>query len=214
MIKPKNSNNSYYKLKQKFKKAFTLTEIIVATFISAIILSFVYVFLNNVIFTISDTKNDVKSLSSVYDFINKLNNYNNIYSSWTILVDNTDGNDLYLMKDITWETWVLIWAVRLSENKINVDNTIYENNWLGFRRLSANELQQLSSDITIVNDMLFHEDQIFKDINIQDLQFTEYNSWSVVDIKLTVDLNYKEWLLWEDWASLPKESLKTFNIDF
>ncbi|MBT3726368.1 prepilin-type N-terminal cleavage/methylation domain-containing protein [bacterium] len=81
MIKPKNSNNSYYKLKQKFKKAFTLTEIIVATFISAIILSFVYVFLNNVIFTISDTKNDVKSLSSVYDFINKLNNYNNIYSS-------------------------------------------------------------------------------------------------------------------------------------
>ncbi len=214
MNKQKNSKDSYSKLKQNFKKAFTLTEIIVASLISWIILSFIYVFLSNVIVTIWDTKNEVRSLTSMYDFINKLNNYRNIYSTWTILVDNDDWNDLYLMKDVTWENGVLIWAVRLSENKINVDNVIYENNGIWFRRLSKIELDNLETDITIVNDMVFHEDQIFKDIKVQDLQFIEYNSWQIVNIEVTADVEYKEDLLWDDRTFLPKETLKKFNIDF
>jgi prepilin-type N-terminal cleavage/methylation domain-containing protein len=72
-------NKNIFNLNKKIKKAFTLPEVIVATFISVLMLSFIFIFISDVIDGISGSNNEVKVLSSFYDFTNKLNNYRNVY---------------------------------------------------------------------------------------------------------------------------------------
>lgn len=63
------------------KKAFTISEVIVATFISTLILGFIFVFLADMTESIAETDNEILALSTFYEFNNQLNNYRNVYIS-------------------------------------------------------------------------------------------------------------------------------------
>lgn len=200
---------------ERIKVAFTLTEVVVATFISGIILSFIFIFLWDISNWISETKKWVVSMSHLYDFSYKLNNYRNVYITWWILVDNTSTwSDVFLMRNLAWDGWVLMWVVKLSNNKLDTDNTTYEDRWIWFRKLTASELATVDSNVNNIYSYIFQEDQIFSEIKVQDLILVAYNWWKIFDLSLIYNSDFQNSLIWQFWADLPRDSLKRFNIDF
>lgn len=201
-------------VKDNNKKAFTLSEVIIASFISTLVLGFIFTFLFNMMEWISDTKKEVSIFSSFYEFNNKLNNYRNIYISGAILFDDPIDNDVYLMKDLSWKDGMLLWPINLSNNKVYLGDTVYKNIWLWFRRLSSSELLEISADENSVLNYTFQDDQIFQDLKIKDLKLVSYNSGEIINLSLIVNLWFNDDLKWTLWSDLPNETLKEFNIDF
>lgn len=212
MIKNKNFNKN----KNKFTyKAYTLPELLVATFISTILLSFIFIFIWNILSDITDSKNEIIQFSKLYDFIFELNNSNNVYTSWSILIDNTSTwSDVFIMKDIFWNKWILIWTVKIPDYKINTDNMYYQDIVLWFRKLSWNELLEVESNPSVIYDYIFQEDQIFSTIKVKDLQFESYNSWSIYNMNLIINTNFNINMIWQNIENVPWEYFKKFNIDF
>lgn len=196
------------------KKAFTLIEVIIATLISMIVLSFIFLFLVNTIDTIWTAQNEVKIISSFYDFTNKINNLRNVYTTGWILIDSAIWSDVFLMKDSFLENGILIWPIRLSNNKLDIFSSIYDDKWVWFRKVSALELADINNDINIIYSYVFQKDQIFSKLKVQDFTLIEYNSWDIFDLSLTIDLNFQNSLVWQLWSSLPKNSLRMYNINF
>lgn len=196
-------------------KAFTLPEVVIATFISWIILSFIFIFLSDISSWISDSKKETVLMYDFYDFTYKLNNYRNVYITWWIIVDNTSTwSDVFLMRDVTWENWILIWAVNLADNKLDTDNTIYENRWIWFRKISNEELLDIDMDVSNIYELIFQDDNIFSDLKLQDLSFESYNSWEIFEINVLINKDFQNNLVWQYWNDLPRDNLKKFNIDF
>lgn len=209
-FKKKNINNR----SSFIKTAFTLTEVIIATFISMIVLGFIFLFLTNTIDGIWNTKKEINIMSSFYDFTNKINNLRNVYITWWVLINNSTWSEVFLMKDSKLESWILISAVKLVNNKIYIDIDTYENKGLWFRKVSKSELSDIDTDINVIYNYLFQPDQVFYDLKVYDIKFDSYNSWSIFDLTLFLDMNFNDSLIWELWSTLPKDSLKQFNIDF
>ena len=211
----KNNKKILYSEKNNKKIAFSMSEVIVATFISAIVLSFIFIFLSNISDWIANTKKEAKIISSFYDFTYKLNNYSNIYTSGSILINNSwTWSDVFLMKDIEWENGILFWAINIDDLKIDTDTTIYENRVVWYRKISSDELADIDSDINNVYDYIFHEDNIFHDLKVYDFILISYNSWTIFDLSMIVNLDFQNSLVWQSWADLPREDFKKFNIDF
>jgi hypothetical protein len=177
-------------------------------------LSFVFIFLSNILDWISETNEEVKVLSSFYDFTNKINNYHNVYKTWWILVDNIDGSDIFLMEDLLWQNGVLIGPINLLDSKLDTNNVVYQNKWVWFRKISSTELSEIEADNNVIYTYEFQKDQIFSDLKTKDLIIISYNSWSVYDLSLIVDLNFHTSLVWQLWENLPKNTLRKFNINF
>lgn len=199
---------------KKNNKAFTVSEVIIATFISIIILWFIFIFLSNILNDISWTKREVAITSSIFDFTNKLNNFRSIYKTWSIIVDNIDWSDIFLMKSADSKGWVLLWPISLVNSKLETENGIYLNKWVWFRMLSEEELAEIDVDVNVIYTFAFQRDQIFPDLKTQDLVLLEYNWWDVYDMTITFDTDFQSSLVWELWQNLPKDSLKKFNINF
>lgn len=214
MLNKNISNINKWKILSFNINAFTLVEILISTFISIIVLSFIFLFLSSTMNSIWSNKNEIDWLASFYDFTNKINNLRDIYSSWWILVETSTGSDVFLMQDISWENWILIWPVKISSNQLLIDNSIYENKWIWFRKVSSDELIDINSNVDIIYDYIFHDDQIFSDIKIQDFILVWYNSWTIFDLSIIFDLDFKDTLVWQPWINLPRDSLKRFNINF
>jgi len=196
------------------KKAFTFSEIVVATFISMIVMSFIFIFLSDTIEAIWNTKDDVDMISSFYDFTNKLHNFRNIYITWWILVETSTWSDIFLMRDFSWENGILLWPVKLDSSYLYIDNTTYEEKWIWFRKISSTELVSIDADVNIIYDLSFQEDQIFSDIKIHDFILIEYNSWDIFELGLIVDSDFQINLAWKLISEVPKDSQQRFNIDF
>lgn len=196
-------------------KAFTLAEVVIATFISWIILSFIFIFLGDISSWIAESKKETVLMYDFYDFTYKLNNYRNVYITWWIIVDNTSTwSDVFLMRDVTWENWILIWAVNLEDNKLDIDNTIYENRWIWFRKLSTEELTDVDADVSVLYDLIFQKDYIYSDLKVQNISFESYNSWEIFEINVLINNEFQNNLVWQYWSDLPRDNLKKFNIDF
>jgi len=203
-------------MKTSTKKAFSLSEILVATFIWAIILWFIFVYTWDVIDDISRSKKSVKVITSFLDFSSKLNNYTWVYSSWSILIDNGSWtwSDVFLLKDPSLNTWLIFWTIDLSTYKIVLDTSVYKNTALWFRLLSNSDINAIEADYNQIFWLLFQKDKVFQDLKPQDLQIVSYNSWAIHSIDLFLNVNYQSWLNWELWENLPKSDLIKFNIDF
>ncbi|MDP2091101.1 MAG: prepilin-type N-terminal cleavage/methylation domain-containing protein [Candidatus Gracilibacteria bacterium] len=196
-------------------KAFTLPEVVIATFISGIILSFIFIFLSDISSGISDSKKETVLMYDFYDFTYKLNNYRNVYITGGIIVDNTStGSDVFLMRDVTGENGILIGAVNLADNKLDTDNTIYENRGIGFRKISNEELLDIDMDVSNIYELIFQDDNIFSDLKLQDLSFESYNSGEIFEINVLINKDFQNNLVGQYWNDLPRDNLKKFNIDF
>ena len=203
---------------KQLKKAFTLTEVLVATFIWTIILWFIFVFLGDIMDNISESKKEIRVLSNYLDFSNKLNNYVDVYNTGTILIDNAEDvwTDLFIMKSPLWDSGLLFWVVNLTNYQLDLDNTSYKNTWLWFRYLSSQDLQDIeaSSGSIVVYWYLFQKDKVYDELNIKDMQINLYNWWYIHEINLSINIDYKSWLQWVLWKNIPESTLIKFNLDF
>ena len=71
------------------KKAFTLAELIIAIAISVMVLFFITTFISDSIANIGTSNNQIAFLSNFEDLKVKLNNYKAIYTSGSVLINNT-----------------------------------------------------------------------------------------------------------------------------
>ncbi len=199
----------------KINKAFTLTEVLIATFISSLVMTFIFVFLFDTVEWIGNSKTEVKVLESIYSFSSDLNNYRNYYNTWSILIDTSTWSDVFLMETTSSEAEALLfWSVNLDTLKVSTGSNIYENKWIWFKKLSSNEKTLLETDPNNISSIQFYEDNVYSDIKVQNLSFVSYSSGQIFDLYMDIDLNFREELIWEERMGLPKDFLQKFNINF
>lgn len=196
------------------KSAFTMVEVLTTSVISTIILLFLYVFLNHILTNIRESENMVKWYNDAYQIISKINKNRDKYLTWSILVDNTDWSDIYLMTNLTNTEWILFWIVWLKDNKINIDSSIYMDNGFWFRTLSETEIINISNDPSLLNDLVFQEDQILKEIKMIDLQFEHYNDNKIIEAKLIINNNFNINLINNLYEEIPKTDIQEIIINF
>ncbi len=210
-----NKKSFLINYKNNIFKAFTLTEVVIASFISSMVLSFIFIFLLDITNWINNNKNEINVLSQFYDFSYKLNNLRNVYLTWWIIIDNTSTwSDVFLMRDLSWNNWILLGVIKLTDKKLDTDILKYEDRWIWFRKLSSSELLEIDNDINKIYDFTFFDDQIYYDLKIQDLEIFSYNSWSIYEMNLLINMDFNINLVWQNWNNLPRDNLKKININF
>ena len=198
------------------KKAFSLTEVLIATFIWALILGFIFVFLWDVIDQISKSKKEIKAISNYLEVSSKINNYRDIYNSWSVIIDSDTwtGSDLFLFKNPDASSWILFWVINLDNYKIDIDTKTYKSSWLWFRELTWTEIQDIESDNTLIHSLLFQKDKVYTWLQIKDLQIQSFNSWDIYEMNLTINIDYHSSLNWLFWENVPWNNLINFNLNF
>ena len=201
---------------KKIKKAFTLAELLITVIISAIVLTFILVFLWDTMDNVATWKSNSKILTSFSEFQYKLGSYKNIYGTWYILKDNNSStwSDIFLMKNLDSTDWIIISRIDLDTKKIIEDNKEYRNSPIAIRRVSKQELIDIANDSSVVNNYVFLDDNVYRDLILKDLQITKYNSWAIHEFDLIISPYYKQDFNWEYWEDLNTNDLLHLNIDF
>lgn len=193
----------------KTKKWFTVIELVVAITISATILIFVMSFIASTFSEISYSNKKTQLLVNLYDFENKIKNIREKYLSWTILIDNNSWtwSDIILIRTQAWETnesWYLIAQIEKDTLKIDPNSNIDNINekYLALRKVNSLELNELIWNPSKVYDYNFNLDEIFEKVLLKDLQAVEYNSWTILEIEMDINLNYNPKLKWSSFKGL------------
>lgn len=189
------------------KKAFTLSEIIVSIFISSIILSFLFIFLNDSLSSVTLSRNKSQIIWEFNDFNIKLKDLKINYSSWTIISNNT-----LILKNNTNTKWVMVWIVDLEDYKITSDFGIYWKTFLWYRDLSDTELSLINTNSSTINNLLFQKDKIFQNIHLKSININSFNSWSIFEIELNINPFFQQENIWENWSNLDSKDLFKLNI--
>jgi len=203
------------------KKAFTLVELLVSITISVIILFIVVVFLTNVFDEITYTNNKTTILSELYNVETAFKNTKNEYLSGNILIDNDvdKWTDVLLFRTLSWannQKWFVFAMVNLDTMKIDWKNNAWViwDKYLWFRKLSDFELNKIDWNVDSVYDIKFNYDEIFKNMNLQNFQVELYNSGSIYESEIYIDINHKDelnWILYENnWNSKIEKILFDF----
>lgn len=179
------------------KNAFTVVELIIAILISAIILVFLMSYLADTFNEIAYSNKKTKVLINLYEIENKLKSLKWSYLSGEILKDNSEWvwSDIILLKTIPWEPkpWWYIFA-QVDKNTLKVDpNNNVDIIWekvLAHRKISWNELAELLVNWNKIYEYQFNLDETFPDILLKDFQAKTYNSWSIFEVSLYVNLDY------------------------
>jgi hypothetical protein len=95
---------------------------------------------------------------------------------------------------------------------INNIDTIKEK-FLWYRKISNTELQELDGNPQKVYDYKFNEDEIFTDMYLKNFQVKIFNSGSIFDIHLDVNLSYKIEKDWLKYSNLQTEKIEKIIFD-
>lgn len=200
------------------QKAFTLVELIVAVVISSIILVVVFSYVSETMRAISYSLKVSEFMTSYQDFTTQLDNYRKIYDYNEIVIDNAkwDGNDVLLLTNWSQESWVLFGVVNAESMQLerNVLYPIYNDKIIWYRELTQQDIIDIDSDAQVVYDYDFFRDKVFEDIKMKDFQALLFNSWSLVDLNLYVNMDYLPWLNGSDFIDISDEYIEKFNINF
>jgi len=200
------------------KKALTLIELIIAIFISVIVLFFVSSFIANVFNQIAYNNSEIKFINDLYVFENKLWVIRNIYSSGEVLVDNDTWTwtDIILLKSDLKDDWYLISMVNLKNNKIDQNDNvnIINNKVLAVKKITQSQLNDLNSDSSKAYDYEFFDDELYKNILLKDLQANFFNSWAVLNLDLFTNIWYKENLKYEKFSENSDLIIDKYNLNF
>jgi len=203
----------------KVKKAFTLVELIVAVTISAIILLFLMSFIADTFNEIAYSNKKTKLLINLYEVEDRFKTLKQQYLSGIILKDNIEWvwSDIILLRTLPTEPiqWWYIFA-QVEEDTLRIDNSSNVNTIskkvLGYRKISSSELLALNS--TNVYDLKFNLDEIFPNIYLKDFQVELYNSWTIIQISLHVNLDYNIELNWWKYSNIWNESIEKIIFNF
>jgi len=187
--------------------------------ISSIILTSVFFFIAQNVDEINSSTNRTKFYSDFYNFRDKFIYYSNIYTSWSIIVDNTGStwNDILLLQNDLGTDWIIFWVVDENTMKLESKKTaynIYYNKSLWFKRVSWLELNAMKASTWYVYTIRFYEDNIYEQLKMRDLQMQMYNSWSIINVDLSILKEYNPEYMWWNWSTLKWQKFFKFNLNF
>jgi prepilin-type N-terminal cleavage/methylation domain-containing protein len=202
----------------KEKKAFTFIELVISTVISAIVLLIIFWAVADSIKEISYSIKYSNVLVSYNSLFSKINNYRNIFKSWSILINNTDWtwNDVLILNNTDWSNWVIFWVINKDTMKLeeNSNYQYYNDKIIWYRNLSEQEIIDLNLNSLEVYNYTFYNDKIFEELKIKDFQLDLYNSWSIIELTLGVNVPFHEWLKWKKFSEIWSVNIKKIVLDF
>jgi len=203
-----------------FKKSgFTFVELVVSMLISSIILTSVFYFISQNIDEINSSTNRTKFFDEFYGFRDKFIYYSNIYTSWSILINNSSSSwsDILLMQNELSTDWIIFWVVDENTMKLEKKQTaynVYYNKSVWFKRVSTWEITAIKSNSWYVYTIWFYKDNVYDKLKMKDLQMEMYNSWSIMNVDLTILKDYNPEYMWSNWTSLKWIEFYKFNLNF
>ena len=166
----------------------------------------------------SDTILAISRASAHSKFLKDFYSFSTIFNSWKfqIIHDYSEqwGYDVAVLTTLKKESWVLIGVVDLDRLKLSLENqaNIYHNSVLWYRSLSESEITDIISDASVVYDYDFFWDKLFPNFNLRDFQLQMYNSWSIIDMRLSIFPDYQEQLNGETWEVVPQDSVFYYSL--
>jgi hypothetical protein len=121
-----------------------------------------------------------------------------------------------MLKNNKSTKWVLFWVVRKDNLKLETNSEydyIYDR-VLWYREVSSGEILDLETTPTNVFDYLFFEDKLFDALKVKDFQVDYYNSWTILNIDLWINVWYMKWLDWELFTDLWTDDIINYNLNF
>lgn len=168
------------------KKAFTLWELITSLVIIWVIITIIFVFVTSSVKNLAENTIKTNSIDWWLSFQKTLQSFvNSWYSTGEIIsVTGTSNGVLYLKKpDLS--AWVLIWIVNLDDKKIQ-PQYVYWDNFIGYRELSKDEVEEINEDESVAFDKIFQLDKLFLNLRAKDFELEWYNNWDLINVKISI----------------------------
>jgi len=187
--------------------------------ISSIILTSVFYFIAQNVDEINSSTNRTKFYDEFYNFRDKFIYNSNVYNSWSIIVDNTGStwNDILLLQNDLWTDWIIFWVVDENTMKLEKKQTaynIYYNKSLWFKRVSESEINSINSNSWYIYTIGFYKDNLYEQLKMKDLQMKMYNSWTIINVDLSMIKDYTPEKIGSNWVSLKGQEFFKFNLNF
>jgi hypothetical protein len=91
---------------------------------------------------------------------------------------------------------------------------VYYNKSLWFKRVWAWEINAMKTNSWYVYTVWFYKDNIYDKLKMRDLQIENYNSWTIINVDLTILKDYNPDYVWWTWLSLKWQEFFKFNLNF
>ena len=120
-----------------------------------------------------------------------------------------------MLKDVYWTKWLLFWVVNQDNMKLQEDY-LYDKNVLWYRLLSQTEITSIESDNSEIYNLNFYNDKIYDYLKIKDFQLEFYNSWTILDLNVSVLYKFQTLDFWKSftWVYLDNDDYIEFNLNY
>ncbi len=194
-------------------KWFTLTELIIGITISAVVLLAVLGFISNVMSDFGKTRKKTEFITTLYDFTAKVNEYTALYDNSSI-INTVNWHDVLFLYN-TGSTGVIFWIVNDSGSLDSVANAwIYDSKLIGYKELTATQVNDTILDSNEVYWYSFFGDKIFHDMYMKSFEMISFNSWALVNLDLEILVYYKPDLIGQDFDTLTATDVFQLSLTF
>ncbi|EKD66156.1 MAG: hypothetical protein ACD_49C00061G0003 [uncultured bacterium (gcode 4)] len=199
---------------------FTVVEMVIAMTIWSMIMLWISYFIGEINSKIISSQNKGNLYTWVNDFIDKIWVKKNLYWSSAILTQNQNYNAL-LMTNKEQNGGILIWVVnnsKTSPNYLKLDPIwnygIYENKVLGIRQLTQNQVWDIMTNSWNIYNIEFFEDNLFPSLFVKSFNLIWYNSWAIVEAKITFYESFLSGYLWKELDKVPENKIYDITLNF
>lgn len=199
-------------LLDKKQNAFTIVELVVAIFISVILLWGIFYFLSDTILGIARSSSQAKFLKDFYSFSSVLDT-----GKMEILHDNVQGTfDVALIKSIDNTSGVLLGVIDKSSSKLVPISQAgkYLETYLAYRPLTQAEISNIATNSGVVYNYDFFSDKVFYNFHVADMQLQEYGSGANTHMDLKIFTEFRKSLEWSELREVPQDDFHNYSIVF
>ncbi|NVP17604.1 prepilin-type N-terminal cleavage/methylation domain-containing protein [Candidatus Gracilibacteria bacterium] len=196
--------------KNKNNKAITLVELITTIAISGILFLIIFVFITDSVEQLVDNEVKISSVDEAFTFKDTMGRfvrggYGEAYvftgiteSSYTGTTTINPNHVLYLKK-FHGNEGILVGIVNLNTKRLQRNYT-YGDNFLGYRYLSQEEMDQIDANRDVIFTKEFGLDKVFQNLRMKDFQVGVYNDGYIIDIYFSVINLFDDKLFGKDFA--------------
>lgn len=201
-------------------KWFTIMEVVIAISISTLIIIWLSFFIWEINYKIISSQKKWNIYIEINDFIDKMWVKKNLYWSSSIFTQNQNYNAL-LMTNLLQNSWILIWVVNFDYNspyylKLDPDSNknIYNKKVLAMKQLTESQVSQIITNSWSIFSINFFEDNLYPNLLTKSFNLSDYNSWSIIEMKISFYENYLNGYLWKNLSEIPEIKYYDITLNF
>ena len=188
---------------------FTLSEILISTMISVMVLWGVFYFISEALFGFTRVSTQANFHISLY-------HVSSLLESWNFEIISTDGYHVWLIESIhTWEG-IIVGVIDINTLQLidHSDHILYLPAVIAYRHISEEELNDIRLNPDSVYDIQFHRDTVLDNFYIQSFEFTAYNSHSIHELRITFSPTYYKSQWWSEKVEIFIDDIHTYSFIF